>query len=388
MTRLHYISPSLLPSRAANSVHVMLQCEGLADAGAAVTLYAKRTLPQEADMPAALKQAYGIDAHRLNLVTFHSTSTRGDTMRIAGLAVNRILRRPRGEPLLSRNLHAAWVLAVLARRPLLFETHQLEQGMRRTMQRAIMARPWVRTVAISTSLVTCLQEHHDMVLPDPLVLHDAAPGGIERIAPQQRRTVLSELLQTSVTALSRWTAVCAYFGHLYPGRGIEVIVAMAARRPDCLFLVYGGNESDIAAGRAAKHGANLHYMGHVPHPIARRTQAAADVLLMPYQQSVSIGVQGHDTARWMSPMKMFEYLAAGVPVISSDLPVLREVLDDGRNCLLVAPDQADAWVAALDRLLALPSLADSLGERAHAQYRAHHTWVRRAEALLAAARSL
>jgi glycosyltransferase involved in cell wall biosynthesis len=129
-------------------------------------------------------------------------------------------------------------------------------------------------------------------------------------------------------------------------------------------------------------------MGHVPHPVSQRAQASVDVLLMPYQQSVSIGIQGHDTARWMSPMKMFEYLAAGVPIISSDLPVLREVLENGKNALLANPEDAAQWVAALDLLISNSDYANSIGEFAHQQYKAKYTWLSRAGALLAAGHHL
>lgn len=113
-----------------------------------------------------------------------------------------------------------------------------------------------------------------------------------------------------------------------------------------------------------------------------------DVLLMPYQKSVSIGVAGQDTAQWMSPMKMFEYMAGGVPLVSSDLPVLREVLEEGRNALLVAPGDPQAWVAAVDRLAFDPGFAAYLGANAHADYQQHYTWVARARLLLEAAKEL
>jgi glycosyltransferase involved in cell wall biosynthesis len=109
---------------------------------------------------------------------------------------------------------------------------------------------------------------------------------------------------------------------------------------------------------------------------------AVDVLLMPYQANVSIGLRGHDTARWMSPMKMFEYLGSGVPIISSDLPALREVLTDGRNALLVAPDDRDAWLGALDRLVSDPELAGRLGAQGHSDYLERFTWDTRAKQLL------
>ncbi len=385
MTRLHYISPSLLPSQSANSVHVMLQCDGLARAGADISLYAKRMLSDVAELPAALQRTYGVNTSNWQLVTFHSDSSRADTLRIALMAARPVLRAPRNQPVLSRNLYAAWILAA-ARRPILFETHQLEYGVRKLMQRWIMTRPWVQTVAISDSLVTCLEEHHALRLSDPLVLHDAAPDGIERLALERRRQALAEILKLAASDLATWNVICAYFGQLYAGRGIGIIEAMAFARPSSLFLVFGGSEADVAK-RSMTAPPNLRFMGHVSHPVSRSAQAAVDVLLMPYQHSVSIGVHGHDTARWMSPMKMFEYLAAGVPVISSDLPVLREVLRDGHNCLLVPPSDAQAWVAALDRLEADPELAERIGAFAHAQYKAQHTWTRRAERLLAACRT-
>lgn len=386
MNRLHYISPSLLPSRSANSVHVMHQCDGFFSLGVNISLYAKRAIVNNDDMVDVLFESYGVNVDSWELITFYSGVSRADTLRIAMMALLPVLNAPGRELVLSRNLHAAWILAGAGKK-ILFETHQLEYGVRKVMQRWIMTRPWVRTVVISKSLVGCLQEHHAIQLRDPLILHDAAPAGIERLLPDRRRQALIELLKIPSNDLARFKAVCGYFGQLYTGRGIEIIESMAAARPECMFLVFGGEGSEVAR-RRLNAPANLQFMGHVPHPVSQRAQAAVDVLLMPYQRSVSIGVKGHDTARWMSPMKMFEYLAVGVPIISSDLPVLREVLTDGRNALLVKADDAGQWVAALDSLISNSHYANSIGEFAHQEYRAKHTWLRRADALLSAGHDL
>jgi hypothetical protein len=386
MTRLHYISPSLLPSRSANSVHVIHQCQGFSQAGIDISLYVKRSVVYMDELPFEIQRSYGVDVRGWDLVSFHSNYSRADTFRIALMAVGPVLRAPRNDLVLSRNLHAAWILTT-ARRPMLYETHQLEYGIRKAMQRWIMTRPWVRTIAISDSLVACLEEHHQFRMRDPVVLHDAAPTGIVRLLPEHRRQALAKLLKMPTDHLAHWDAVCGYFGQLYAGRGIEIIEAMAIARPKCLFLVYGGGESDIA-NRCINKPSNLRYMGHVAHPVSQSVQLSVDVLLMPYQRSVSIGLQGHDTARWMSPMKMFEYLAAGVPIISSDLPVLREVLENERNALLVDAENAAKWVAALDSLILNPDYANSIGERAHQQYKNKYTWLSRADALLAAGHDL
>ena len=364
----------------------MHQCNGLVQAGAKITLYAKRALPHSSELTSDLQKNYGVDTRNWELITFHSEISQANTLRIALMAVSPILRAPRCEIVISRNLHAAWLLST-ARRPMLFETHQLEYGIRKSMQRWIMTRPWVRTIAISNCLVECLEEHHSIRLHNPLVLHDAAPSGIVRLLPKYRRQQLAQLLNIPITDLTYWAGVCGYFGQLYSGRGIEIIEAMAIARPSCLFLVFGGNDSDVSA-RKINAPKNLKYMGHVSHGLVQSLQRAVDVLLMPYQRSVSIGIRGHDTARWMSPMKMFEYLAAGVPIISSDLPVLREILINEENCMLVSPVDVNSWTDALDRLIGDTEFAEYIGSNAHSQYQRDHTWKSRAEKIMTAAREL
>lgn len=384
--RFHYISPSLLPSRSANSVHVILQCNGLAQVGVQLTLYAKRTISNASELSSALKSAYGVDTSRWRLISFYSNLKIAETFRIGLMAVMRIIFMPSEDYVLTRNLYAAWALAML-RRPFLFETHQLEYGLRKSMQCFIMNRPRIRAVVISDSLLNCLEAHHKIRLRNPLVLHDAASDGIVRLVPCQRRNILAGLVGAAISELEKWKGVCGYFGQLYIGRGIEIIEAMAAARPQCLFLVYGGSETEVAQRRQTAK-PNLCFMGHAPHPIAKKVMQSVDVLLMPYQKSVSIGISGHDTARWMSPMKMFEYMATGVPIISSDLPVLREVLQDEKNALLVPPDKSDSWVTALDRLLSDKKFADSIGICAHNDYKRKHTWSQRALRLIEAAKEL
>ena len=81
---------------------------------------------------------------------------------------------------------------------------------------------------------------------------------------------------------------------------------------------------------------------------------------------------------------MFEYMAAGKPIICSDLPVLREVMVNEHNCLLCAPDDPAQWVVAIGRLEENLELRKQLGEQAHADFRSNYTWRKRAERLLVA----
>lgn len=383
---LYYISPSVIPSRSANSVHVIQMCNAFAQLGLRVTLFAKRSVLAEDVLLLSLRQSYGVELKNVRVISFFGSNGRGANIRIATMALRHLWSwKEKAGLLVSRNLYASFFLGVLLKRPLVFETHQLEYGLRKNMQRAIMTRPWISTVAISKELVKFLAIHHGVRPCQPLVLHDAAPDGVTPLPDGERIAILNDVISTS---LSNWQAVCGYFGHLYPGRGTEIIEAMAAERPRVLFLIYGGNDADVRAHNDGNLLSNIHYKGHVPHPEAQKVMRAVDILLMPYQESVSIGVAGHDTAKWMSPMKMFEYMSSGVPLVASDLPVLREVLEDGENALLVPPSDHHAWISAVDRLLKDKTLANNIATRAYEGYKENYTWTQRARRILESAGKL
>ena len=77
-------------------------------------------------------------------------------------------------------------------------------------------------------------------------------------------------------------------------------------------------------------------------------QAAADILLMPYSTSVSAS-SGQDIGEVINPMKMFEYMAAQRAIVTSDLPAIREILDDSRAVFCPA-DDVSAWKRTLEEL--------------------------------------
>jgi glycosyltransferase involved in cell wall biosynthesis len=100
---------------------------------------------------------------------------------------------------------------------------------------------------------------------------------------------------------------------------------------------------------------------------------------MPYQRRVAAS-SGCDISAYLSPMKLFEYLACGRVICSSDLPVLREVLNE-HNAILLPPEDLSAWVEALRRVQRDPSLRASLA-RAAGQTAAAYTWEERVRRVL------
>ena len=74
------------------------------------------------------------------------------------------------------------------------------------------------------------------------------------------------------------------------------------------------------------------------------------IFLAPYEKKVSVfGSDGSDTSKFMSPLKIFEYMSHKKPMIASDFPVIREVLNE-KNSILVDCDDIDGWVNSLNKL--------------------------------------
>ncbi|ATE62295.1 glycosyltransferase family 4 protein [Thauera sinica] len=154
-----------------------------------------------------------------------------------------------------------------------------------------------------------------------------------------------------------------YLGTLERKRGIEVFGAAAAAGLGQVTLI--GNK---APGYTPPPGVVV--LPFVPHHEVPGWYGRTDIVLLPYPKDIA-------TADSMSPMKLFEALAAGRPIVASNLPVLRELLTHEENALLVDADDADAWLAAIRRLQADPRLAATLAGNAR-ELASRFTWEKRA----------
>jgi glycosyltransferase involved in cell wall biosynthesis len=173
-----------------------------------------------------------------------------------------------------------------------------------------------------------------------------------------------------------------YTGHFYAGRGIELMLGLAKTMPEVQFLWVGGDQADVTHWQnqlRGEHVDNVILTGFVENARLPQFQAAADVLLMPYGTTIS-GSGGGNTADIASPMKMFEYMAAGRAILSSDLPVIHEVLDE-TTAVFCPPEDLSAWQRALSHLRENPEDCQALGQNARAAVQAY-TWHSRSERAL------
>ncbi|WP_162006894.1 glycosyltransferase family 4 protein [Roseimaritima sediminicola] len=172
-----------------------------------------------------------------------------------------------------------------------------------------------------------------------------------------------------------------YVGSFKPGKGIEHIIKVAAITTNSriAFHVVGGSPGDIRSLRLALPN-NITFYGQVPHKDVFKYVNAFDVCLLPNQFSMRTGRQSRDIGQFTSPLKLFEYMAAGKPIIASQLPSIQEVVNN-ETALLVEPDDPEEWKSALITLRDNKEFRTALGRRAKTEHRAKFTWDARATRL-------
>lgn len=123
------------------------------------------------------------------------------------------------------------------------------------------------------------------------------------------------------------------------------------------------------------------FAGSVPHAEMTDVLAAMDVATAPYPRWTAGEFHG-------SPMKIFEYMAAGRPIVAAALGQIGGIIADGKTGLLYPPGDDAALAAALDRMLADPRAAAAIGAAARDVAMREHTWNAVADRILERARAL
>jgi GT2 family glycosyltransferase len=175
-----------------------------------------------------------------------------------------------------------------------------------------------------------------------------------------------------------------YAGQLYPWKGTGTLVEALQYLPIGELHLIGGSEERIQNLRekAARLGVGerIFFHGQVSPREVKAYLADAAVAVLPLTQDLI-------SASFTSPLKLFEYMAARVPIVASDLPSTREVLSSGKNALLVPPNDPRALGEGLRKLLEDRSFAENLARNAYDDVK-EYTWAKRAQKIVHFLRSL
>ncbi|MFE4515839.1 glycosyltransferase family 4 protein [Kitasatospora sp. NPDC056783] len=366
--RIAYLHGGNILSHFANGVHVMRMCDAFTDAGHDVTLYSRSGTYANEDP----YEHYGV-RHRfpIRLVPAPEDTPVGYLER--GRIIRGLLTAD-GVPdlIYGRDFYSLAATADLA--PFVLELHNLRTPAPNRTETVLLGHPALaRVVVVTHALARDLQDAHQSLGTLPIRV---APDGADPAPP-------AATADTPALPGRPDAPRIGYVGHLYDGRGIDLILDLAGRLSPYDFHLVGGTAEDRTRWESACVHPNVHFHGHQRPSDLAGWFPLFDVVLAPYQREVYTWHRDEETGRWASPMKLFEYMAHGRAIVASDLPVLREVLTDHVNCLLRPPGDPQAWADALTELVTDRALRTALGDEARRQFLEHYTWRRRADLVLA-----
>ncbi len=362
--KIAYVAVWPIPSQVANSVHVMKMCQALARCNHNVTLFC----PQAELVSDNIFEQYGVEDN----FCFSPVKKRKGRMGLINYAIKVSLRakKLKADLLYSRCLMSAW-MATRFGLPVLFEQHDSfdNQGFfaKAVFKSLIKNKNLKGLVVISQALKDHIKKRFNIPDDRIIVAHDGADP-------------LPEATTVPPFNKKENSFHVGYIGHLYKGRGIDIIAETARKLTDIEFHIVGGTNEDLCFWKEElKDLRNIHFYGHIPHSQTPSFLKHFDVLLAPYQKKVGGYGGSGNTVQWMSPLKIFEYMSTGTPVISSDLPVLHEILEDRRNAFLCTPDAPEDWIKTIKYIRAHPEEAQCIANAAQTEFLSQYTWQKRAE---------
>jgi len=380
---LIYVSNNRLPTERAHGLQIVQNCEALANAGYTVTLVGPRRhlSPEARNVP--IWDYYGVAKNFtfvrvwcLDLLHWLPRAQAAFLLQtltyLVALAIW-LLRRP-ADVIFTRDVFVAAMGAALRPRvQLAYEVHQINRTrLGCALQSFVVRRAAV--IALTRHLADQLEERG--ASPQRMIVaHDGIRGGRFDSLPEieAARAAVGWPVEAFIVG---WVGRLATLGM---DKGVGTLVDAMANVDGATLAVIGGPGEAVEQLRQRWTAAGLPSErfitpGQVAPADVPRYLAACDVCAMPFPWTEHF-------AYYASPIKLFEYMAAGRAVVASDLPSTAEVVTHEESALLVPPGDVDALRAAIVRLRDDPALRERLGHRAREIALATYTWDARAHSI-------
>lgn len=357
--RILYVHYGRFPSEKAGAIYTAAAAEAFKKAGNDIEIWATRRKAHSTGVV-----PHGVSVRYLPTIDFFALPV---LRRIAyfiavssfSFSVYRLLVKESADVVISHELLPLFA-AALAGHKTLYEVHDFPKN-------TFIVHALLHRISLfqATNKWKARALHERFEIPNERIFVEPNGVSLEQFdIPLSRAEARGEL------SLPQDSQIALYTGHLYSWKGVDTLAEAARALPEVAVYFVGGTESDRFAF-AQKHGAtpNIHIVGHRPHAEMPLWQRAADVLVLPNTAKEEI------SAQYTSPMKLFEYMASGTPIVASDIPSIQDVVADSEVSFVTA-DNPLQLARMIEEVLTRGD--DGRASRAR-QKVAEHTWQKRAQ---------
>lgn len=355
--KIVYLSASTLPSYDANSVNVINMCSSFCENGHEVTLVGNKGIINGVNN--SLEEYYNLN----NLSKINFILVKKNSFSILTRILKSIVPAIKSDIVYTRWIVGAFVFSVLLRKNTVLEVHSLSSQKLKggiLVDLILKSSKTKRVIFITNALKKkYISEFGEYFEFKSIVL----PGAAEK--KDTKREITKSIN-------------CGYIGSFKEGKGIDILIGVAKRMSDMLFHVVGGTKNEI--DKIIKENPtlkNIIWYGNLPFKEAQEKAKLFEIALLPNQKNVMIN--NDNIGDVTSPNKLFEYMANGKAIISSDLPVLKEILIHGENSILVESTNIEEWVFAINNLVENNELRIKIQEKALLEISNKYNWNRRSQ---------
>ena len=175
---------------------------------------------------------------------------------------------------------------------------------------------------------------------------------------------------------------CVYTGSFYNGKGVELIQQIAKLMKNTKFYLFGDRSTQNTENKK-KNSSNMVFKGNINYSDIPKTLNKFEIILMPYLKKVYVRSKQAEVSKYMSPLKLFDYLSSGKIILASNHHNYRHILKNNHNCFLINSEKPILWTQKINEIMQNPN-ADRLKRiKSNAKITAKkYTWQNRAKKII------
>ena len=332
MKQINYIAEINLPSTSAYSIHVMKMCNAFSKAGFKTVLYV-----YSKNKNLNLFKFYGCKYQflikNLSLLNFNSSVLR---ILFAIKIFLIFLFKNKSDLIISRSILSSIILTLISKNVILEVHHELKSFTKLLFYffyKFKFFRKNIKLIFISKNL----SKKYNLKGIKFTILDDCVD--LDNFNFRKKN-------------IKKYKKTCVYTGSFSSGKGVEKIIKIAKICPKINFHLYGDLINSSKIIEEVHKIKNIKYKGFLPYKDVPKTLFRYELLLLPYSKKVYVRSKNIEVGKYMSPLKLFDYLASKKIILATNLNVYNHLLNKNNSILFNSKSSLNKWALKIEQIFA------------------------------------